>query len=404
MKKIVLMILIYISFIINVNANVELNSKNAIMYNLNDDTVIYEKSSKEKKQIASLTKIMTSIIVIENSSLDDEIIVTKDAFNDTYGFALAGFNIGDRVTIRDLLYGLMLPSGADAANVLAISVSGSNEEFVKLMNNKAKKLGLNDTHFSNTVGIDDSNNYSTAYDLSLLLKYCLKNNDFKAIYNSNEYKTTNGLMFKKTLLRYAKNNNLDASIIEGAKTGHTDEAGYCLSSTATIDGISYMLITLDADSYASYIKDALNIYDYYSSNYGYKVILEKNKHLVDIPIKNGKKKDLSVYSEKEIKKYLSNDIELSKIEYEYIGVDKITKKIKLNDKLGVINIKYNDEILDTYDIYLNEEIKYKHTFVYIIIIVIIIFIVYLKKIKRKKKKKVVIVKRNGKYYKKTKYY
>jgi len=391
MKKIFLLIIIFLSFIYSVSANIELNSKNAIMYNLNDDEIIYEKDINEIKKIASLTKIMTCIVAIENSDLDSYVTVTSKAFVGLNGYAQAGFKVGDKVTIRDLLYGLMLPSGAETANMLAISIAGSNDELVKMMNDKAKELNLNNTHFSNTIGVDEDDNYSTVYDLAILLKYALKNDDFKEIYDANEYTTTNGFILKKTLLKYAKNNNLDASIITGSKTGYTEEAGYCLSSTATINDIDYLLITIDADSYASYIEDAINIYDYYSTNYSYITILSKDKHLIDIPIKNGKKKNLSIYSNKEIKKYLKNDIDISKIEYEYIGIDTITKKVKLNDKLGTINIKYNGKVLDTYDIYLKEKIKYKHTKLYIIISLIIVTILYYKnkKNKRKKKRKVI---------------
>jgi len=387
MKKIFLLIIIFLSFIYSVSANIELNSKNAIMYNLNDDEIIYEKDINEIKKIASLTKIMTCIVAIENSDLDSYVTVTSKAFVGLNGYAQAGFKVGDKVTIRDLLYGLMLPSGAETANMLAISIAGSNDELVKMMNDKAKELNLNNTHFSNTIGVDEDDNYSTVYDLAILLKYALKNDDFKEIYDANEYTTTNGFILKKTLLKYAKNNNLDASIITGSKTGYTEEAGYCLSSTATINDIDYMLITIDADSYASYIKDAINIYDYYSSNYSYINILPKDKHLVDIPIKNGKKNSLSINSNKEIKKYLKNDIDISKIEYQYVGIDTITKKVKLNDKLGTINIKYNGKILDTYNIYLQEKIEYKHTLLYIIIISLIAIIILKYKYKKKRRKK-----------------
>ena len=139
------------------------------MYNLNDDEIIYEKDINEIKKIASLTKIMTCIVAIENSDLDSYVTVTSKAFVGLNGYAQAGFKVGDKVTIRDLLYGLMLPSGAETANMLAISIAGSNDELVKMMNDKAKELNLNNTHFSNTIGVDEDDNYSTVYDLAILL-------------------------------------------------------------------------------------------------------------------------------------------------------------------------------------------------------------------------------------------
>lgn len=124
-----------------VKANVTLESKQAILYNLNDDTIIYEKNSDVKTYVASLTKIMTSLVAIENiSSLDDTVVIKSHDLQGLEGYAKAGFKVGDKVTYRDLLYGLMLPSGADAANILANNIANSTSDFVNLMNEKAEKL------------------------------------------------------------------------------------------------------------------------------------------------------------------------------------------------------------------------------------------------------------------------
>ena len=387
MKRFLVVILFLLS-IVPVKA-IEINSKSGIMYNLNDDMIIYEKDKDEKLDIASLTKIMTAIITIENSNLDDYVTVKSNAFNGLDGYALAGFKVGDKVTIRDLLYGLMLPSGAECANILAVNVSDSKEEFIKLMNNKVNELDIHNTHFDNVYGYDSSNNYSTSYDLSIILKYALLNDTFKEIYTSSEYTTTNGLKFKRTLDKYA--NGMDVSLIKGDKTGHTDKAGYCLSSISTIDGVDYLIITLGANTTKEFISDHNDLYNYYSSNYSYRYILNKDKVLTSIPVKDAKIDKYDVISNKDIKKYLSNDINLDDIEYVYNGIDSIDKKIKTNDKLGVISIKYNGEVLDTYDVYLDTDIEYnKHYLKYIIIgliIISIVFIIYKNNKKRKMKKK-----------------
>ena len=378
MKKIVVFVICFI-FVVSVKA-IDINSKSGIMYNLNDDLIIYEKDSHERLQIASLTKIMTSIIVIENSNLDDYVTINYQAFNGLDGYALAGFKVGDKVTIKDLLYGLMLPSGAECGNMLALTISNSYDDFVKLMNDKVEELKLENTYFDNVIGMDSDNNYSTSYDLAIILKYALNNDIFKEIYTSNSYTTTNGLKFTRTIDRLTK--GVDLSLIKGDKTGHTDKAGYCLSSISTIDDIDFLIITLGSKNANDYVIDHNNLYNYFKDNYSYKYILNKNQFLASIPIKNGKLKELKIYSDKDIKKYLNNDI--NDIKYEYNGIDLITKKIKLNDKLGTINIKYNDEILDTYDVYLNEKIEYKMEWYFKLLIIIVPLLILF--IIRKKKK------------------
>lgn len=395
MKKIGIFIVLFIIFIFPIKA-IEINSKSGIMYNLNDDLIIYEKDSNERLQIASLTKIMTAIVVIENANLDDIVTVNYQAFDELDGYALAGFKSGDKVTVRDLLYGLMLPSGAECGNMLAITVSDSYDDFIKLMNNKVDELKLENTHFDNVIGKDSANNYSTSYDLSIILKYALKNDIFKEIYSSTNYTSTNGIKMNRTIDKLAK--GMDLSLIKGDKTGHTDNAGYCLTSISNIDDIDFLIITLGAKSANEYVADHNNLYTYFKDNYSYKYILNKEQFLTSISIKNGKKKSLDIYSDKEIKKYLINDINLDDIKFEYDGIDLITKDIKLNDKLGIVKIKYNNEVLDTYDVYLNEKVEFKMEFYLKVIIVVVplLFIIFIiKKYKNRKRKK-----RKQRYYKK----
>lgn len=387
MKKIVIFIITFIIYLIPVKA-IDINSKSAIMYNMNDDSIIYEKNIYDKSSIASLTKIMTAIITIENANLDDTVVISSKAFNGLDGYALAGFKVGDKVTIRDLLYGLILPSGAECGNMLSLSVTDSPDDFINLMNDKVSELKLNNTRFDNVIGRDSTNNYSTAYDLSIILKYALKNDTFREIFTSMNYTTSNGLKLSRTIDKYA--NGIDVSIIKGDKTGHTNNAGYCLSSISSIDGVDYLIITLNAETTSEFINDHINLYNYYSTNYSYRNILNKKQYLLSIPIKNGKKEKIDIYSNKEIKKYLLNEINLDDIKYEYDGIDIITKKVKLNDKLGTISIKYNGELLDTYDIYLNEKIEYKmELYLKILIIIIpILLILIIRKITKKNKKSI----------------
>ena len=223
--------------------NVDLASKYVILYNLKDNYKLLDIKSSERVQVASLTKIMTCIVAIENiNNLDEKISINSNVFSGISEYSKAGFNIGDKVTYRDLLYGAMLPSGADAVNALVLNISGSEEEFTKLMNNKVKELKLDNTHFDNAIGKDSKDNYSSAYDLAVILNYALNNNTFKEIFTSRKYTTSNGLVLESTLGMYGRNINVD--MIKGSKSGYTDSAGVCLASYANVGDVDYLLIEI----------------------------------------------------------------------------------------------------------------------------------------------------------------
>jgi len=367
----------------------EISSDKLILVNLNEDKVLYASNDLEKTQIASLTKIATAITVIDNvSDLTEEVVITADMFKGLDGYAKAGLKVGDKVTILDLLYALMLPSGADAANALAISVGGSIDEFVLLMNKTVSKLNLDNTHFSNPIGMDDVDNYSTAKDLYILLDYSLNNPTFRKIYETRSYylEAIDDNVYS-TIVPVAKKYNLDLSIIKGSKTGHTDEAGFCFSSIASINGVDYLLINLNApiDNY-SHILDALNIYNYYGNNYKYQIIKYEGELLYTLKINGSKQEVLNIYSDSDISLYLNNNVDVNKVNFEYEGVEVINKNINKGDKLGVLRLKYNKEILYEKDIYLNEDIVYydysKYVYIYVIRIGIISLCLILLKCKK----------------------
>lgn len=370
---------------LKINA-IDIYSNNGILYNLNDDEIIYKKNEQEKVQIASLTKIMTAVVALENiEDINQTITLEKEMFDGLEEYAQAGFKIGDKVTYIDLLYGLMLPSGAECAYALSLSISNTNEEFVKLMNEKAKELNLKNTTFQNPIGIDDENNYSTVEDIAILLKYALKNPIFNKIFKTKEYITSNNIKLESTIKEKAKKSNLDVSNILGSKTGFTDKAGYCLASISKINNINYLLVTTNASTKNEYqVMDAINIYDYYSKNYSYKKILKFNQLLVKIPIKNSIKKEYKIYSEFDKYIYANNELNEANITYEYEGIKEITKKTKQNEKIGKINIKYNNEIIYTYDIILKEKIYFHNYTMYLICISIITINIIIKKQKKNK--------------------
>ena len=394
-KKIISFILFFFLFIVSINADeLNLDSDKYILYNMNDDNVLIEHNSDEKTQIASLTKIMTTIVAIENvKDYNKEITITKEMFNDiAWDVATAGYKVGDKVTYNDLFYGAILPSGADAVNALAYTVFGNYDEFIKKMNEKTKQLGLKNTKFSNPIGLYDENNYSTAKDVSTLLIYALKNKKFKEIFTSKNYTSTNGIKMKSTIESYnSKNGNVDLNYITGAKTGYIKKAGYCLATTAEIDGIEYLLVTLNAYSTgAPHIKDAVKTYKYYSENYGYKNIVKKDTIVTTLSTKYSKDKEIDIKANTNIKYYLKNDFNSKNIEYKYDGEKYVTPFTKQGTKLGTIEIKYNNKTLDKFDLIYSQKVKFsifKFLWSFKIIIIIFLLLIYIK-LKSNKVKKV----------------
>lgn len=403
-KKIISFILFFFLFIVSINADeLNLSSDKYILYNMNDDNVLMEHNSDEKTQIASLTKIMTTIVAIENvKDYNKKITITKEMFNDVaWDVATAGYKVGDKVTYNDLFYGAILPSGADAVNALAYTVFGNYDDFIKKMNEKAKQLGLKNTKFSNPIGLYDENNYSSAKDVSTLLIYALKNTKFKEIFTTKNYTSTNGVKMKSTIESYnSKNGNADLNYITGAKTGYIKKAGYCLATTAEIDGIEYLLVTLNAYSTgAPHIKDAVKTYKYYSENYSYKNIVKKDTIVVTLSTKYSKNKEIDIKANKKIKQYLKNDFNSKNIEYKYDGEKYVTPFTKQGTKLGTIEIKYNNKTLDKFDLIYSQKVKFSifnFLWTYKLIIIIFVLLIYIK-LKSNKVKK---VRRKRKMYKK----
>jgi len=360
--------IIFVLFLFNKNVcyaeEIDIYSKSAILYNLDDDIILYEKNSEERTSIASLTKIMTCIVAIENiNNLDDKVTLTSDVFTGLLEAeaSVAGFKIGETVTFRDLLMGALLPSGADATRALALNISGSEEGFVSLMNSKANELGLKNTHFENTTGLESTNHYSTVKDVSIILKYALKNQTFRKMYTTREYKATNNLTFYSTLKKVSNNYSIDVSNILGSKTGYTDEAGLCMSSIANYNNINYLLVTVGADYHDNSPKqllDAITIYNFYSSNYSYQNIVNENDYIKTINKSYSNEKEYKIFSPVTITKFLNNSFDKNKITYEYNGLNTISYKNKIGEKIGTVYILYDSNIIDSFDVFLTEVINF----------------------------------------------
>ena len=256
------------------NSFENVNSSNAILIRLDDESMLLNKLGDERIYPASLTKIMTAIVAIEKiGDLNKEIYLSDDIFNELYedGASMAGFLPNEKVKAIDLLYGVMLPSGAESCLGLAEYTAGSEENFVRMMNDKAKELGMLDTNYKNSTGLHHRKHYSTVEDIAKLLKYSLKNDVFREIYTAKEHTTegTNmhpeGITLYSTMFKYMDSDRVKNGRIEGGKTGYTDEANLCLASLATINGAEYIFVTANAEGNPQTtqfnIEDAFNVYN-----------------------------------------------------------------------------------------------------------------------------------------------
>lgn len=252
---------------------VSLTSESAAVLDRTSGEVVYLRGDRRRAP-ASLTKLMTALVTVESVS---DLNATASVSAESYGqliaanAAMAGFLPDEEVSVRDLLYGLLLPSGADAAEALACFVSGSESEFVDQMNDRARELGLNDTHFANSWGIDELLLYSTAADMARLLDTVLDNETLRAILTAPHYTSAStlahpeGLSFSSTLLESGLDLSLASGWLLGGKTGYTDNAGLCLASFAEIDGREYIVVTLGAPGNHStspyHIQDTIALYN-----------------------------------------------------------------------------------------------------------------------------------------------
>ncbi len=251
----------------------ELYSPHAILMELNSGEILYSRKEDEKIYPASLTKMMTAILTIEQiDSLEERLTVPESIFPQLYAedASMAGFDPGEEVSCRDLLYGMLLPSGAECCLTAAEWIAGSEEGFAEMMNRKAAEIGMEHTHFTNSTGLHQAEHYSTAEDLAALLRYALQNPEFREIFTSRTHVTSptnrhpDGLTLWSTMYESMDEVEIANGKILGGKTGYTPEAGLCLASLANIGGTEYILVTAGArgshDTEQYHILDAVHLY------------------------------------------------------------------------------------------------------------------------------------------------
>lgn len=395
MKRIIWLLLILIP--INTWA-INLYSPKYIIYDNTEDRVLLENGSNTNVSIASLTKIMTAMVIIDGTNdLDKKVTITRNMLKAVPSSALTiNLKSGEVYTYRDLLYAIMLPSAADAAIALSMSYSGSINNFVNLMNKKAKDLGMQNTVFTNPIGMDNNNNRATLSDLLKLLKYALKNDTFRTIYMTKYYTMHNNKKIYTSLIAYNEDLglHLDTSRMIGSKTGYTSKAGMNLSELFISHNHEIISITVGAkhNNSSYHLRDGITIINYVDNNYDNHVLLENNALLKEIEVRDSTIDKYPIYSDREIIKFLKNDYNHDDFKIEYHLPEYITYKTEKD--IGNINYYFGDELLYSQKIIIQEEIKpnfisiIKDNILYIIagfmlLILIIVLIILRKRYKRK---------------------
>ena len=381
-KKVLLFIFLFL-ICFSVKA-IEIDSKYAVIVNLNTNSIVYEKSKDERVPVASLNKIITALTTIEKiEDLNQKVIIDRSIIsNIDYDVLVLGLKDEEEVTYYDLLAATMLRSAGDAAKYLANITYSSEEEFINKANEMLKEIGLENTVYKDPIGLEQEGQYSTASDIAKLLEYALKNPTFKEIFYLEHYKTTDEAFEFDGPKKKAKDH--EASYILGAKTGYTTDAGLCLASYVKNNKEEFIVVTLNANEYTNKEQnfiDQKHIMDYYIENYELKKIINKNDIFVTVKTSFGE--EISIKSEKDVYSYERKD---SKIEYKYDGITKVTTKNKNGDLLGKYIVSADDNVIYENNVYLNKKVSIyipeKVRYIILGCFILLIIIMILRKRKR----------------------
>ena len=398
LKKFVILLVIFLSFILNISVSYSTEQKKeilaeaAILINPSTDKILYSKNEYEILYPASTTKILTAILTIENCNLDDIVTVPYEAINIIpSGYTIADLQVGEKLTVRQLLELAMVPSANDAANTLAFHISGSIENFADLMNKKVTDLGLTNTHFTNPSGIHDDNHYSTAYDLAMIMKYCMKNSTFRNIsgmkyctipatnkYNERVFTTTNELLLKNNSSNYFYEYTI------AGKTGYTTKAKNCLISVSNKNNFELICVVLASGMYSNNLSgrfiDSKILFEYGYNNYTLRKLRDKNAIATQVEIKNGTKetKNLNLLISDNITAVISHN-DLNTQFNENIQIDEnLLAPISQGQVVGKITyeidgIKYSSDLISEHSVEIS---SFYILIVQVIIVILILFILY----------------------------
>ncbi len=368
MKKLIIGFMFLFSFSLSINAeeNITQNSKSAILMDSATGQVLYDYNSKEKLAPASMTKIASMLLIMEavdegKISLEDKVTISSEAAS--MGGSQVFLEEGETYTLNELLKGVAIASGNDAVVALAEKVGGTVSNFVNMMNDKCKVLGCMNTNFMNPHGLDEENHYSSAYDMAILSRELLKHEkilEYTSIYEEYLNKpdgSSTWLVNTNKLIRFYDG-------VDGLKTGFTDTAGYCLTSTAMKNDFRLISVVMGSPTSDSRSEDTVNLLNYGFNSYKLVMIHEKEKSLGNVDIINGKNESVDIYL-KEDAVHLQK-ITDSNASYDFdIKLDSIVAPVEKGSIVGTADILDNEgTIIDTVDIVVNEDIKKANLFDY----------------------------------------
>lgn len=397
-KKFIILLVIFLLLSLNISVSYSVTekpkilAKAAILIDSSTEKILYSKNETEILYPASTTKVLSAILTIENCNLDDIVTVPYEAISTIpSGYTVADLQVGEKLTIRQVLELALVPSANDAANTLAFCVCDSIESFADLMNKKVSDLGLTNTHFTNPSGIHDDNHYSTAYDLAMIMKYCMKNPTFRSLagmkyctipstnkYEERVFTTTNEL-----LLRNNSSNYFYEFAIAG-KTGYTTKAKNCLISVSNKDDFELICVVLSSGMYPNNLSgrfvDSKKLFEYGYSNYALGKLRDKNAIATQVEIKNASKetKDLNLLISDDITAVISQDNLNSQFDAEIYVDENLLAPISQGQIVGKITydidgIKYSSDLVAEHSV---EVSSFFILVVQIFIVVLILFILY----------------------------
>jgi len=363
-KYVVLFILMFLPFV--VNAELAINAKSAIMIEESTGKVLFENNADERRAPASMTKVMTLLLIMEQIEsgkikYSDKVLISENA--SSMGGSQVFLEAGSEMTVEELIKAICIASGNDAAVAMAEYIGGSEENFVKLMNTKAKELGMINTNYENPHGLDSENHYTSARDMAIVARELVKHKkilEYSSTYEEYLKKpdgTSTWMVNTNKLIRYY-------SGLDGLKTGFTETAGYCLTATANKNNMRLITVLMGEETSEIRNKETVELLNYGFANYTKKLILDKGNNLGEIELFKGKKELLKIETEVDLTDIISNTEE-SKYHYE-VKVDSIEAPIKKGEIVGKVFLYKDNKKISEYNVVASEDVKKANYFDYYI--------------------------------------
>ena len=344
--------------------DLNITAKEVGVYELKNLNPIYEKDARKQVPVASLTKIMTAIVCLENVDINEKVVVDLPAVKKYYDeeYSVAGLKDKQEISYYDLVETMLLPSGADSGACIALNVFHDYGKFIQAMNDKARELGMNNTHFSNVIGMDDKDNYSTAEDMAIMMKYAMENEYIK--YGITQYAHTikdGTKTVHNALFQLANIYSIDVSNITGGKTGFTGDAGYCLLSYSETTPEPLICIVLGSEVKKGtlyHLSETELIYETINETYCEKDLVSEGDVIVTLPAIKSTKEEINIQAIETIQTIMKNDEEVDKsqLEIKYDGIKVLSPENKVGETLGKIDVYYKGKYIGSEEVKLTRRV------------------------------------------------